>query len=105
MSEKQHLLSPQQRREIIAKYEESNTKVAREYLGREDGRLFYAPLPDPDEPWEPYEGLTVEKVVPILTQMVFNLDNKFQKQRKALKKQSMKEKIKNKLKKAKNKLF
>jgi hypothetical protein len=72
---KQHLLSPQQRRDIIAFFEESNAKVAREYLGRSDGRLFYAPLPDLQEPWEPYEGLTLEKIVPIFTQMLYNIDD------------------------------
>ena len=73
---KQHLLSPQQRRDLIEEYAESNAKVAREYLGREDGRLFYAPLPKPDEPWQPYSGLTVERCIPILTQMLYNLDIK-----------------------------
>jgi hypothetical protein len=72
----QHLLSPQQRRDLIEEYAESNAKVAREYLGREDGRLFYAPLPKPDEPWQPYSGLTVEQCIPILTQMLYNLDIK-----------------------------
>jgi len=72
----QHLLSPQQRRDLIEEYAESNAKVAREYLGREDGRLFYAPLPKPDEPWQPYSGLTVERCIPILTQMLYNLDIK-----------------------------
>jgi hypothetical protein len=71
---KQRLLSPQQRREIIAMSEESNAKIAREYLNRSDGRLFYAALPDLDEPWIPYEGLTVEKIVPVFSQILFNLD-------------------------------
>jgi hypothetical protein len=70
-----HLLSPQQRRDLISLYEESNGKVAREYLGRSDGRLFYSPLPDPDEPWAPYEGLTAEKVVPVFIRMVFTINN------------------------------
>jgi len=74
VNEKQHLLSPHQRLNLLEKYAESNAKVAREYLGREDGRLFYAPLPEPDEPWEPYEGLTVEKCIPIMTQILYNLD-------------------------------
>jgi hypothetical protein len=72
---KQHLLSPQQRRDFIAFFDKSNAKIAREFLGRSDGRLFYAPLPDLQEPWEPYTGLTVEKIVPIFTQMLFNMDN------------------------------
>lgn len=83
----QRLLSPQQRCDIIIKYEESNAKVAREYLGRDDGRLFYTPLPRPDDLWEQYEGLTLEKVVQILTQMMFNQDIKFQREIRAIRKQ------------------
>ena len=73
---RQYLLSPQQRHDLIEEYAESNAKVAREYLGREDGRLFYAPLPEPDEPWEPYKGLTVEKCMPILTHILYTMDKK-----------------------------
>ena len=40
------LLSPRQRHQLIELYTESNQKVAREFLGRENGILFYAPLPD-----------------------------------------------------------
>jgi hypothetical protein len=91
--EKQRLLSPQQRRDIIARYEESNANVAREYLGRTDGRLFYAPLPDPDEPWKPYEGLTVEKMIVIFTRMMYQLDKKIRGHRKALENRSLKHRI------------
>jgi hypothetical protein len=97
--EQQRLLSPVQRRGIIELYEESNAKVAREYLGRLDGRLFYAPLPDLNEPWTPYRGLTVEKIVPIFTQMMFNLERKHQKQRNAIENRSLKRRIFNRLKK------
>lgn len=76
---KQDLLSPQQRHDIAERFSESNEKVAREYLGRKDGRLFYAPLPDLDEPWEPYNGLTVEIFVPIFAQMLYNIHKKNQK--------------------------
>jgi hypothetical protein len=74
------LLSPKDRNHFIREYEPGNQKVAREYLGREDGILFFEPLPDPDEPWKPYEGLTVEKVVPVLTWMIFTMNKKFQHQ-------------------------
>src|SRR5690606_38704714 len=47
---KRLLLSPQQRRDLIEKFADSNEKVAREYLGRSDGRLFYSPPPDLNEP-------------------------------------------------------
>jgi hypothetical protein len=90
------LLSPRERLDIVKFFDESNQKVAREYLGREDGKLFYEPWPDPNEPWEPYEGLTVEKIVPIFSLMLFNLDKKYQQQMNekrssGLKKQVMKQ--------------
>jgi hypothetical protein len=68
-------LSPKERISILERYEKSNQIIAREYLGRVDGRLFYAPLPDPDEPWTPYGGLTIEKIVPVFAQMMFNIEN------------------------------
>lgn len=63
------LFSPRKRREILDACENVNSKIAREYLGREDGRLFYEQPPDPDEPWEPYPGLSkeiTEKIVKFL---------------------------------------
>jgi len=32
--------------------------------------FFYDPLPDPMEPPQPYEGLTLEKAIPILIRMI-----------------------------------
>ena len=98
--EKKRMLSPQQRRDVIARYAEPNAKVASEYCGRTDGRLFYAPLPDPDEPFETYGGLTVEKVVPVFTQMMFTLNEKYQKRIRSLENRSLKRKMMVKLKKS-----
>ena len=39
------LLSPKKRIEILQRYDESNQAIARDYMGRRDGRLFYDPLP------------------------------------------------------------
>ncbi len=64
-------LSPNERQEILVQCEDTNQKVAREYLGREDGKFFYEPWPDPEEPWESYKGLTVETIVPIFCRMLF----------------------------------
>jgi hypothetical protein len=52
--------SPQQRLAMIRCYEPFYRKIARDYLGREDGNLFYDPLPDPKEAWQPYHELTKE---------------------------------------------
>ncbi|MBT3199914.1 MAG: hypothetical protein HN350_08350 [Phycisphaerales bacterium] len=60
------LLSPDQKRELCLQFEESNAEVARGYLGREDGRLFYESLPALDTPWEVYSGLRREKMGEII---------------------------------------
>jgi hypothetical protein len=78
------LLSPRERVNILRFFEESNQRIAREYLCREDNKLFYEPWPDPDEPWEQHEGLTIEKIVPVFTWMLFNLDKESDVQFKSL---------------------
>lgn len=78
--EKYLLLSPDQRLKILEKYEPMNRRVAQHYLKRTDGRLFYEPWPDPNEPFMPYEGLTVEKIVPIITKLLYNMDTKYKRQ-------------------------
>lgn len=59
----QMLLSPKDRRELVDRCTPEYEIIAREFLGREDGRLFLDPLPDPDEPWESYGTVPVEKVI------------------------------------------
>lgn len=76
--EKYSLLSPNQRLEILQRYEPMNKLIASEYMQRIDGRLFLEPWPNPNEPWEPYNGLTIEKIVPIYSQIMFNMNNKYQ---------------------------
>ena len=78
--EKMALLSPGQRLKILEEYEPMNRIIARDYLGRSDGRLFYEGLPDPNEPWKPYEGLSIERIVPIFTQVLYNIDMKYRNQ-------------------------
>lgn len=59
-------LPPATRLQILRDCEPFNTRVAREYLGRPDGVLFREPWPDAAAPYRPYDGLSMEKVVPIL---------------------------------------
>lgn len=59
------LISPARRRAAIDGCTELYARIAREYLGRADGKLFYAPLPDPHEPWTPYPGLSTNAVAEI----------------------------------------
>jgi hypothetical protein len=51
------LLSPLRQLEVIHQYDVINQQVAREYLGRENGKLFYDPLPQPEDDWQPCERL------------------------------------------------
>lgn len=80
--ERYNFLSPSQRITILEKYEPMNQIIAREYLGREDNTLFYEPWPEPNDPWQDYEGLSVEKIIPVYTQMLFNLEQQHRKQKK-----------------------
>jgi len=48
-------LSPSTRIEVLRAVEEANSRIARTYLGREDGKMFLEPWPDPNECWEPPE--------------------------------------------------
>jgi hypothetical protein len=64
------MLSPAQRLEVLEKYDASNQAVAREFADIEDGQLFQSPWPNPDEPWEAYPGLRVEKIAPLLMHII-----------------------------------
>ncbi len=56
------LLSPAQRSAILQPYAAGNERVAVEFLGRPDCRLFQDPLPDADAPWMAYPGLSQEEI-------------------------------------------
>jgi hypothetical protein len=71
-------LSPEERRSILEKYAASNAKIALDFLEREDGRLFYEPLPNPSEKWMKYKGLTVEDMVPIFVRVLYEMDKEYQ---------------------------
>lgn len=73
------ILSPKDRIELLKKYEAANQRVAREYLGREDGRLFYEPWSTLDKDWHPYPGLRLETLIPILTGILYFLFERQQK--------------------------
>ncbi len=54
-AEKHFFSSPGLRHQIIQEYAEGNNLVARNYLARTNGKLFYDPEPDPDEPFTPFQ--------------------------------------------------
>ncbi|WP_297417337.1 hypothetical protein [Clostridium sp.] len=57
------LFSYEEKLDIINKYDDSNQKIAREYLGRMNGKLFIDPLPKNNENSKPYSGPSMENVV------------------------------------------
>lgn len=67
-----NILSPRERLKIIEQYTESNNKIASIFFG-EGSVLFHDPLPDLGEPWEPYSGLTLEKAIPIIMEILLKL--------------------------------
>jgi len=73
---KNKFFSPEERLSIIEKYNEEIKTIARDYLGRKDGVLFYEPLPDPNEPFEPYKGLPAETVVQAFGYVLFKQQEK-----------------------------
>lgn len=56
--ERNWLTSPAFRRELVDRAAGDYAWLAREFLGRADGRLFLEPPPDPGEPWSPPAALT-----------------------------------------------
>lgn len=60
-----NIFSPKERIEIINAYKEKNEQVARIFLNRKDGKLFYDPIPEIDSPWQQNEELTFEKALDI----------------------------------------
>lgn len=47
------MLPPARQRELVEPHLDDYAYIARQYLGRADGRLFHAPLPRDDDPWQP----------------------------------------------------
>lgn len=58
-------LSPASRRELLAAFAEGNAAIARQFVSRPNGRLFEESVPEGDEQWRPYEGLTAERATAI----------------------------------------
>lgn len=73
-----NVFSPKIRIGILSFYDELNQKIAKEYLGRKDGTLFYEPWPDINENWEPYPGLNVDELANISGKMFINEHNKLE---------------------------
>lgn len=68
---KNAFFSPTDRLSVIEKYANDIQTIAKEFMGRKDGILFHEPLPDPNEPFEPYKGLPIETVVQAFSYVLF----------------------------------
>lgn len=64
------LMTPKQRIDVINNNLPYEQEIATKYMGRKDGKIFYDPLPDPEETSQIYEGLTLEKSIPIIIKMI-----------------------------------
>ncbi len=53
-----NFFSPSEHLAILNGCRESNAMVAKEFLGRDDGILFYEPEPELEAPWAQYSGLS-----------------------------------------------
>lgn len=59
----QGFIPPALRRELVEEHLADYAWIARRFLGREDGRLFLEPLPDPAAPWSPPEPLAMRELI------------------------------------------
>ncbi len=66
-------LSPKERSDLVNTYDASNSLVAREYLGRDDGGLFYEARPDPHAQQATYSGLSLEAFIPVAMKLHYDL--------------------------------
>jgi hypothetical protein len=69
--ESQKIMSPSQRYNIICNNLPFEKLIARKFLRRNSGKVFYEPIPDPLADWEAYVSISLEKVVPILVNLIY----------------------------------
>jgi hypothetical protein len=69
VADRHKLIRPAERLDILEKFAAGNEKIARDYLGRSDGRLFYDAPPNLDDEWQPFNGIPADDVARILAAM------------------------------------
>lgn len=67
--EKRFAISPKKRRELVERFQPSYGQLAREYMARPDGKLFYESLPEPDEEWEAPEKVTLAQALGLFARL------------------------------------
>lgn len=70
------LLSPEERIQIREMNLPFENEIAKKYLGRENGLVFYDPYPSTDEPWIAYEGINLERALPILVKLIYETNKR-----------------------------
>ena len=81
--EEYDLLSGEQKYFLLNRFEPQYQQIAKEYLDRTDGKLFYEKWPTPEIENDEY-SLTLEKVVPVFTKMIFELNSKIDQQQRTI---------------------
>lgn len=84
--EEYSMLSPEERLVIIEKYDESNRRIAKEYLKQDNSSLFCDPLPDINEAYTATEDLTLERFIPLLMDILVNQNSQIEELKRELRK-------------------
>lgn len=69
---KRRAMSPVLRRRIVERYADGNAAVARRFFNRDE--LFFDPLPDPEEPWEAVENVSLSRLEQFVDLLVPHLE-------------------------------
>ncbi len=70
------LISPGKQIEILENYESSNQIIAKDYLNRENGVLFFEKYPDTRRPWEPFEPINLKQFIPLVMEILTNQEKR-----------------------------
>jgi len=73
MDNKKNILTSDKAISLLAHFKKDNEKIAKEYLGRDDGTLFYEPTPDPKDD---YLGLSLDAALDISKELVRTIQMK-----------------------------
>lgn len=73
------ILSPQERQALLSEYENSNLRLAQNFFGPERTALFFEPVPDINEHWDPQNGLTIDKAIPVLLSIMLHQQKEIEK--------------------------
>jgi len=74
--EEMSFLSPAQRHDYLERHKEINESIAREYLKRKSGELFFEDYPNASDHWDDYEGLSLENSIRIILHVEYSIYKK-----------------------------